>query len=125
MTTTWALALHGGAGAIAERAYKREEEHMAALLEEGAAMLARGESALDVVTAMAEALEASGLHQAGKGSAPNADGVVELDASIMDGATRKAGAVAAITNFISPVRIARAVSPSSRRIGCPSAIAAS
>lgn len=106
---TWALALHGGAGAIAERAYKREEEHMAALLEEGAAMLARGASALDVVTAMAEALEASGLHQAGKGSAPNTDGIVELDASIMDGATRKAGAVAAISNFLSPIRVARGV----------------
>ena len=54
MSSIWSLALHGGAGAIAERAYKREEEHMAALLDEGAAMLARGDSALDVVTAMAE-----------------------------------------------------------------------
>src|SRR5215467_8151968 len=79
MTSTWSLALHGGAGAIAERVYKHEEEHMAALLEQGAAMLARGESALDVVTAMAEALEACGLLQAGKGAAPNDDGIVELD----------------------------------------------
>ncbi|MBC7768479.1 MAG: isoaspartyl peptidase/L-asparaginase, partial [Phycisphaerales bacterium] len=62
MTSTWAIALHGGAGAIAARAYQREEEHMAALLDRGAAMLARGMSALDVVTAMADALEASGLH---------------------------------------------------------------
>lgn len=106
---TWALALHGGAGAIAERVYKHEEEHMAALLEEGATMLARGTSALDVVTAMAEALEACGLHQAGKGSAPNAAGDVELDASLMDGATRRAGAVAALRGFISPVRVARGV----------------
>lgn len=106
---TWALALHGGAGAIAERAYKREEEHMAALLDRGVAMLARGESALDVVTAMAEALEASGLHVAGKGAAPNAAGVVELDASIMNGETRMAGAVAGLRGFLSPVRAARAV----------------
>jgi L-asparaginase/beta-aspartyl-peptidase (threonine type) len=105
----WALALHGGAGAIAARQYEREERHMAGLLDRGAAMLANGQSALDVVTAMAEALEDCGLHVAGRGSAPNAAGVVELDASVMDGFDRRAGAVAALRGFVSPVRAARAV----------------
>lgn len=109
MSSTWAIALHGGAGAIAARAYQREEQHMAALLDRGAAMLARGESALDVVVAMAAELEACGLHVAGKGAAPNAAGVIELDTSLMDGATRRAGAVAALRGFVSPVRVVRGV----------------
>lgn len=109
MTMTWALALHGGAGAIAQRLYEREEAHMADLLERGAQMLARGESALDVVTAMVEMLEACGLHLAGKGAVPNSAGIVELDASVMDGPTRKAGAVAALVGYVSPVRVARGV----------------
>lgn len=109
MSTNWALALHGGAGAIAEHAYQREEAHMAELAERGAAMLARGQSALDVVVAMAEALEACGLHLAGKGAAPNSAGKVELDASVMDGTNRAAGAVAALSGFVSPVQVARGV----------------
>jgi isoaspartyl peptidase/L-asparaginase-like protein (Ntn-hydrolase superfamily) len=71
--------------------------------------LQQGERALDVVeTAVAE-LESSGLYVAGKGSAPNTAGYVELDASIMDGARRAAGAVAAVAGVASPVRAARQV----------------
>lgn len=109
MTSTWSLVLHGGAGAIADRLYEREEAHMAELLQRGAAMLTRGESALDVVTTMAEELEACGLHVAGKGAAPNSAGAYELDAAIMHGPTRRAGAVAALQGFLSPIRVARAV----------------
>jgi L-asparaginase / beta-aspartyl-peptidase len=108
-TNVWAMALHGGAGPVRSRTYEREEAHMRALLDEGAAMLDGGAAALDVANAMVKALEASGFHIAGKGASPNAEGVWELDASIMDGATRKAGAVAALVGFESPIDVARAV----------------
>ena len=105
----WSLALHGGAGPTRDRTYEKEEAHMAAVLDEGAAMLAGGASALDVVEAMVRALEASGFHIAGKGAAANAAGVWELDAAIMDGGARKAGAVASLVGFESPIGVARAV----------------
>jgi isoaspartyl peptidase/L-asparaginase-like protein (Ntn-hydrolase superfamily) len=109
MSQAWALALHGGAGPTRARTYEKEEAHMGALVEEGAALLAGGAPALDVVALMVRRLEESGLHIAGKGAAPNRNGEWELDASIMDGATRKAGAVAALKGFQSPIDVARAV----------------
>ncbi|MBU6406335.1 MAG: isoaspartyl peptidase/L-asparaginase [Alphaproteobacteria bacterium] len=105
----WALAMHGGAGPTRKKTYDAEEAHMAELLAQGAAMLAGGAPALDVVQTMVTALEESGLHVAGRGASPNADGIFELDASIMDGPTRKAGAVAALVGLRSPIAAARAV----------------
>jgi beta-aspartyl-peptidase (threonine type) len=109
MGEAWALAVHGGAGPTRERDYAREEAHMRGVLEDVAAQLEAGESALDAVTYAVQALEACGMHIAGKGAAANADGVWELDAAIMDGVTRRAGAVAALVGFESPVAVARGV----------------
>jgi L-asparaginase / beta-aspartyl-peptidase len=105
----WSLALHGGAGPTRGRTYEAEEAHMAEVLKRGADMLDAGATALDVVTAMVAELEDCGHHVAGKGASPNLDGIYELDAAIMDGAQRRAGGVAALVGFRSPIGVARAV----------------
>jgi beta-aspartyl-peptidase (threonine type) len=104
-----ALILHGGAGARRERNYDREVVHMREVVEAMKARLAAGASALDVAVEAVTLLEDSGLYVAGRGASPNLAGAFELDASIMDGATRKAGAVAALQGFRNPVVAARAV----------------
>ncbi|MCZ6711733.1 MAG: isoaspartyl peptidase/L-asparaginase, partial [Gammaproteobacteria bacterium] len=105
----YALALHGGAGAVAGRDYATVEEHLRELAGECEALLADGGSALDVVETAVSELESCGLYVAGRGSAPNTAGYVALDASIMHGPARDAGAVAALQGFVNPIRIARGV----------------
>ncbi len=105
----FAMALHGGAGSRRGRDYARECEHMRGLVEAGRDRLHAGASALDVAVETVVALELSGLYVAGRGASPNTAGVYELDASLMDGASGDAGAVAALFGFESPVLAARAV----------------
>jgi isoaspartyl peptidase/L-asparaginase-like protein (Ntn-hydrolase superfamily) len=113
---THALVIHGGAGARPGIDYTEQREHMAELIARGGEDLAAGRNAVDMVSGMVADLEASGLYVAGRGSAPNANGIIELDASIMDGATRKAGAVAAISNIVHPVLAARSVMDEGRYV---------
>ncbi len=108
------IAIHGGAGVIdrASLSPEREAEFRAALQRIAGAAWARlqgGDSALDVVEAAVRDLEDFPLFNAGRGAVLNADGVAELDAAIMDGRARAAGAVAAAKTPTHPVSLARAV----------------
>jgi beta-aspartyl-peptidase (threonine type) len=110
----WAIVLHGGAGVIERASMKPETEaaYRASLkqaLEAGAAVLDRGGSSLDAVEAAIRIMEDDPLFNAGRGSVFTADGKIELDAAIMDGATLRAGAVADVTRTRHPISLARAV----------------
>ena len=104
-----AIALHGGAGAPRAHDAAAVIEHMRGLIEAGSARLLAGAPALDVVVETIAALEESGLYVAGRGASPNLDGRYELDASLVDGPSGQAGAVAALEGFRSPIRAALAV----------------
>ena len=110
----WTLMIHGGCGAMRPATLSPEQEEQAragldAALDAGEAVLAPGGSAMDAVEAAARVLEEDPSFNAGRGSVLSADGRCELDAAIMDGADRRAGAVAGMTTTRSPVRAARAV----------------
>ncbi len=105
-----ALLVHGGAGTFerlrdgASRA--RLESGLASALEAGWDVLQRGGDALHATVEAVARLEDSGLFNAGRGSTPTTEGIIETDASVMDGATGAAGAVCAATWPANPVRAA-------------------
>lgn len=110
----WTLLVHGGAGVL-ERD-KLDAATDAAVrgaldraLAAGGSILAQGGSALDAVEAAVRVLEDDPHFNAGKGAVYTADAGHELDAAIMDGRTRAAGAVAGVTRTRNPVALARAV----------------
>ncbi len=109
--TDWNLAIHGGCGLLKltgeEEAAGRAGLHHA--LDAGQAILAAGGSALDAVEAAARVLEDDPAFNAGRGSVLAYDGHIELDAAIMDGRTRAAGAVAGLRSVRAPISAARAV----------------
>ena len=114
MTDTFALAVHGGAGTIGRAALTPDIERathagLARALEAGAAVLRDGGAALDAVTAAVCALEDEPLFNAGRGAVFTSAGRHEMDAAVMNGADRRAGAVAGLFGPRNPVRAARAV----------------
>ncbi len=114
MKPKWGLVIHGGAGGISRENLtpEREAAMRAALteaLQAGHAVLAKGGRSLDAVTAAIRVLEDSPYFNAGKGAVFNHDGVNELDAAVMDGKTRMAGAVAGVHHIQNPIDLARRV----------------
>ncbi len=103
----FSLMIHGGAGSVPEPG--KYDASLRRIIEAGAALLDGGGSALDAVAHCVALLEDDPLYNAGRGSVLNAEGVVECDASIMDGRDLAAGAVAGIRRIANPVRLARLV----------------
>lgn len=117
----WAFVLHGGAGVIERASLKPEQEQayreaLSRVARAGAEVLAKGGSALDAVEAAARLMEDDPLFNAGRGAVFTAEGRNELDASIMDGATLKAGAVAGVTRTKHPITLARTVMEKSNHV---------
>lgn len=109
-----ALVIHGGAGVIERASLSPEDEktvraELDRALDAGHAVLREGGSALDAVSAAVGVLEESPWFNAGKGAVFNAEGGHELDAAIMEGHTRRAGAVAGVRTVRNPIKLARAV----------------
>ena len=119
--TYWTLVVHGGAGLITPDKMKPGQEDairaaLARALDAGSGILKDGGTSLDAVEAAVRVLEDDPNFNAGHGAALSFDGVAELEAAIMDGRDRDAGAVARVTTTRTPVSLARAVMENSRHV---------
>jgi beta-aspartyl-peptidase (threonine type) len=115
------VAIHGGAGAMSRAAMSAEQERkyldaLTDVLQAAQAVLAGGGSALDAVTEAVRRLEDCPLFNAGHGAVFTSAGTHELDASIMDGATLRSGAIANVNCVRNPVFAARKVMENSRHV---------
>lgn len=115
------LILHGGAGSIkpGQMSPEREAEYNKVILqclETGYKILEEGGPALNAVEAVINILEDSPLFNAGKGAVLTSDGLVELDASIMNGQNLAAGAVAGLHHIKNPISLARLVMEKSKHV---------
>ena len=117
----FAIAIHGGSGTITRANLTPEREAscravLAEALEAGRRVLAADGTSLDAVVAAVKVMEDSPLFNAGRGAVFTHEGTNEMDASIMDGKGRRAGAVAGVTVVKNPVEAARAVMENSRHV---------
>lgn len=121
MKGKYAIAIHGGAGTITRTSMSAEKEDayreaLAIALAVGEAILQQGGLAIDAVEAAVRSMEDCELFNAGRGSVFTHAGTHEMDASIMDGRGRQAGAVAGVKNVKNPVLLSRAVMDRSEHV---------
>lgn len=118
--TSPVLVIHAGAGVgpadLGEEQAEAAREALRAALRAGHAQLAGGASALDAISAAIVTMEDSPLFNAGRGAVFNHDGRNELDTSIMDGASGRAGAAAGLHRVKNPILLARAIMDRSRHV---------
>lgn len=117
----WSIAIHGGAGVIKRENLSPEREaairaKLDEALAKGSAILSSGGTSMDAIAATIMILEDDPNFNAGKGAVFTWEGTNELDASIMEGATRNAGAVAGVDTTKNPILLARAVMENSRHV---------
>lgn len=114
------LGIHGGIGDADQELSPEVDKQMRAVmtdaLKSGYAKIQAGESSLNAVEAAIRVMEDSPLFNAGKGAVFTHEGRNELDASIMDGRTKRAGAVAGVTTIKNPITAARAVMEKSKHV---------
>ena len=121
LSNTYAIAIHGGAGNFTPDDLTEEQKlaYKKALfeaLEKGKSMLNSGDKATNVVVEVIKLLENNPLFNAGKGAVLTSEGFAELDASIMYGKTRNAGAIAGVRTIKNPIQTALLVMDSSEHV---------
>jgi L-asparaginase / beta-aspartyl-peptidase len=117
----YSIAIHGGAGAVPSDLFAKDQgahyqASLSSVLDASFAILERGGTSLDAVTAAVRALEDDPLFNAGHGAALTREGWAELDAAVMDGKDQRAGAVASVRHVKNPIELARRVMEKSRHV---------
>lgn len=120
-TIKYALVIHGGAGVMDQKSMTPEIQAMYLnvlnrVLSVGDSVLSHGGTSMDAVEKAIVIMEDSPLFNAGKGAVFTHDSLVELDASVMEGQSLKAGAIAAVRDIKNPIRVARAVMEKSEHV---------
>lgn len=117
----WSIIIHGGAGSLSKESLSLEADSLyrnglSEALNKGIEMLQNDAPGLDVVVEVIKLMESNPIFNAGRGSVLNNLGQVEMDASIMDGSTLDAGAVASLQHIVHPIEAARLVMDSSKHV---------